>query len=152
MKNEIKDTRIIYVGIGVFLWLSVGGFSVLFKNTITDFLLILNVQPTIIAWTKLFVQLIIYLIGFILGLNIIKSSKKAELIIFRNVILIFVLGQILQYLQPRLTNLISKEENYYNNLSKYLDLNSSEPTFYLIIPLLGFLIYAIVGVLIYLKR
>ena len=151
MKNEIKDVRIIYVGIGVFLWLTIGGFSFLIENSIKDLLLNLNVQPIIIIWIKLFVQLISYTFGFILGINIIKSTKKPELIIFRNVIILFILGQILQSTQPILTNLFRTEE-YLNNSSDYYDLIQTEPTLNLTIHTLSFLTFVIAGIILYKKR
>lgn len=151
MKKLIKDTRIIYVGIGVFLWLTIGGFSFLFENLIKDILLNLNVQPILIAWLKLFVQLITYVVGFILGINIIKSSEKSELIIFRNVIILFILSQILQYVQPMITNLV-RTENYLNNSSEFYDLIKTESIQYMTIFILSFLSFVIVGIIIYKKR
>ena len=151
MKNEIKDVRIIYVGIGVFFWLTIGGFSFLIENSIKDLLLNLNIQPIIIIWIKLFIQLITYAFGFILGINIIKSTKKPELIIFRNVIILFILGQILQFFQPMLTNLF-RTEKYFNNSSDYYDLIQTNPTNSLIIQILSFLSFVVVGIIIYKKR
>lgn len=151
MKNELKNSRIIYVGIGVFLWLTIGAFSFLFENSIKDLLLNLNVDPITISWSKLFIQFATYIIGFTLGINIIKSSKKPELKIFRNVIILFVLSQILQYVQPMLTNLF-RTENYFINSSEYYDLIETEPTQYMIILILGFLSFAIVGIIFYKKR
>ena len=70
MKKENEDNKIIYIGIGVFLWLTIGGFSVLFENIFKDILLNINIQPRIILWTKLAVQLITYILGFIIGIII----------------------------------------------------------------------------------
>ena len=42
MKKENEDNKIIYIGIGVFLWLTIGGFSVLFENIFKDILLNIN--------------------------------------------------------------------------------------------------------------
>ena len=151
MTKDIKDGRIVYIGIGVFLWLTIGGISFIIEYLIKDILLNLNVQTTIIIWSKLIAQLITYSAGFILGINLIKSSKKSELTILRNIILLFISVQILQYFQPILTNL-ARTENYLKNSSDYYNFIETEPTQYLIITTFSFMTIIIAGVIIYVKR
>jgi len=151
MKKELKDNRIIYVGIGIFLLLTIGGFSSLFEHSIKDVLLNLNVQPIRIIWTEMFVQLITYAIGVILAINIIKSTKISELIIFRNVIILFILVQFLQYVQGVL-NLEFKTEDYYLNSSDYYDVRQTDLNLDLITQVFSILNILIVGIIVYKKR
>ena len=148
MKKENEDNKIIYIGIGVFLWLTIGGFSVLFENIFKDILLNINIQPRIILWTKLAVQLITYILGFIIGIKIVKSSKKTNLRIFWNLIILFTLGQILQFIQPY-GIVFYVMDNYLNNLAELSEFTDSNLIENLIVNFIKFLGYFIVALIIY---
>jgi hypothetical protein len=151
MIKEQNDNKIIYIGIGVFLWLTIGGFSVLFENIVKDLFLNLNIQPRIILWTKLIVQLITYFFGFIIGIKIIKSSNKTKLRIFWNLIILFILGQLLQFLQPYGIELYGNE-NFFNNSAEFREFRYSNTIEYMAVMILEFLSYLIVGLIIYRNR
>jgi|GEM_PF-3541879 hypothetical protein len=148
MKKENEDNKIIYIGIGVFLWLTIGGFSVLFENIFKDILLNINIQPRIILWTKLAVQLITYILGFIIGIKIVKSSKKTNLRIFWNLIILFTLGQFLQFIQPY-GIVFYVMDNYLNNLAELSEFTDSNLIENLIVNFIKFLGYFIVALIIY---
>ena len=148
MKKEQEDNKIIYIGIGVFLWLTIGGFSVLFENIFKDILLNINIQPRIILWTKLAVQLITYILGFIIGIKIVKSSKKTNLRIFWNLIILFTLGQFLQFIQPY-GIVFYVMDNYLNNLAELSEFTDSNLIENLIVNFIKFLGYFIVALIIY---
>jgi len=148
MKKENEDNKIIYIGIGVFLWLTIGGFSVLFENIFKDILLNINIQPRIILWTKLAVQLITYILGFIIGIKIVISSKKTNLRIFWNLIILFTLGQFLQFIQPY-GIVFYVMDNYLNNLAELSEFTDSNLIENLIVNFIKFLGYFIVALIIY---
>ena len=148
MKKENEDNKIIYIGIGVFLWLTIGGFSVLFENIFKDILLNINIQPRIILWAKLAVQLITYILGFIIGIKIVKSSKKTNLRIFLNLIILFTLGQILQFIQPY-GIVFYVMDNYLNNLAELSEFTDTNLIENLIVNFIKFLGYFIVALIIY---
>ena len=148
MKKENEDNKIIYIGSGVFLWLTIGGFSVLFENIFKDILLNINIQPRIILWTKLAVQLITYILGFIIGIKIVKSSKKTNLRIFWNLIILFTLGQFLQFIQPY-GIVFYVMDNYLNNLAELSEFTDSNLIENLIVNFIKFLGYFIVALIIY---
>lgn len=97
MDSDIKNKNILFIGIGVFLWLAIASFITLFQIMVKDIFLNLYIQPVIIIWTKLFVEITVYVIGFIIGLNLIKSSKRGELTIFIFVILLFFLHKFYNF-------------------------------------------------------
>ena len=94
------------------------------------------------------VQLITYILGFIIGIKIVKSSKKTNLRIFWNLIILFTLGQFLQFIQPY-GIVFYVMDNYLNNLAELSEFTDSNLIENLIVNFIKFLGYFIVALIIY---
>ncbi len=152
MNSIIKDNRVIYIGIGLFLWFDIGGISQLIEKIIFSLFLFLNVQPIIILWSGTLIKIIIFSIGFIIGLNAIKESRKSDLIIFRNIVILYILIICLQSLIGFIGIDLFETENYINNLARFNEYSKVNSIQLTITYALSFVTVVIPGIIIYKKR
>jgi len=145
---ELYSGSIQHIGIGVFLWLSLMGFSILLVSICKEFLIIYNVKPILNIWITEIIACLFILFGFLLAIRKVKGLglKKVKLF-FRNMILLFILSQILQFVHLGFI-LDILPDTYYLNLKSYYSYFNQ--TSYVSLISVGFdiLIYIIIGIVI----
>jgi len=155
-KVNFNSNPFIWMGVGVFFWLSILGFGYIFKVVIKDFLLILDVNSVLIFWASNLGKLLLLLICSLFVLNkfkmIIIQKKQAELFLFWRIIIAFVLSQGIQFLYTYYFNINASEQYYIKSINyyHYLEDFSLYITFYET----GFAIvlYTVVAIILYKKK
>jgi hypothetical protein len=149
MKNSNINNKILYLGIGVFLLILIWETTSIVQDLVFDLLVSANSNPILILWSKLAVQLLVYTLGFIIGINYINNSKKNGKIILRNFIVFFFLILILGSIYIGAIQDLIRTDSYHKVLEKYTDYTKLNYSQLLVISLLGFLVYIIPGLIIY---
>jgi phosphoglycerol transferase MdoB-like AlkP superfamily enzyme len=153
--NEIKVNdkfnRVTFVGIGILLFLTINTLSHFLEELIYDLALTFSLKPILILWSQLSVRIIVYTVGLIIGINIIKSTSKSNRTIFWylfGLLLLFTILGLLPYIfQDSLRT--DKVNELINKTREYADNSHSQV---LIISVLGLLPYLIVGFIIFTKK
>lgn len=126
MSDLLDDVRIeeIYrrdiiqnIGLGIFLWLAIMGFSYLLNNLIKGSFILMNFSPILNFWITEVIICLSVLFSFIISFNKIKKKEKGNKL-FRNIVILFGLSQILQFFYSYY--IVSILPNYYlDNLINY---------------------------------
>ena len=142
---------IILIGVGIFAWLGIGSFAYLFENTIKHVCFNIGTQNYFTIWFSQFIQIITYLLGVIVLIKLIKSNKYSELKMFKFAIGIFILGQLFQFIEPYINDEL-RTENYLDNSSNYYNFLKENPITLIVSSISVYLLYLLVGVLIFIRR
>lgn len=151
-KKDHKDKNIILLlGIGIFGWIAIGSFAYFFRYSLKDIFFNINVEPISTFWIVESINLLIYTLGVILLIKIVRNSSMSEIKILIFVILFIVLGQLLQFIEP-LINDNYRTADYFTNIKEFNDLIIDNRIYTLISIAFEIVIYILTAILIYLKR
>ena len=153
LKTEPKNNErnsILLVGIGIFAWIGIGSVAFFFKRALNDIFLNIGISPSHTVLAVSLLDFTICIIGIVILIKIIKSGKYSDWNIFISTLLLLIIGQALQFIEPILNNKFKTEE-YFNNSSQYYDFLMENQEYYYISAAGTFLIWIIVALIIYKK-
>lgn len=157
-KNILMDlaqtknkNQVLLIGIGIFGWLAIVSFAYLFEQIAKDVFLHFSLSSICIKWATELIQFLTCILGIIFLIEIVKKSSKTEFVLLRNVFILLLLGQMLQFIEP----LISAEffnDTFSANSYKYRD-NINDSNFYLTLPaIFEILKYIVIAIIIILRK
>ena len=149
--KKIEKNPILLIGIGIFAWIGIGSIAFLIERTIKDILLNIGISPNYIEIIAESVDFSIYIIGIIILVKIIRTNKFSEWNIFKFSVLLVIIGQLLQVIEPLINGKLRTEE-YLNNSSQYYTFLKENPEYYSIGIVSAYLIWIIIALIIYLKK
>ena len=150
IKGGNTKNIVILIGIGIFGWIAIGSFAYLFKYSIKDLFLNLSIQAVIIFWTSEITNLLIYIFGILILVNIVKNSAKSELMILVIALILLVIVQILQYIEPIINNHLGNEK-YFENSIKYNAFLKENSFYFVLSPIFGIIAYILTAIIILVK-
>ncbi len=154
LKTESKSTEknpILLIGIGIFAWLGIGSIAFLFERILKDICFNFSVNPKFIEWVSELTSFSIQLIGILLLLKIIKTSRVSDLNIFKYSFFLLITAQVLQFIQPIINNKL-RADVYLNNSSNYYEFLKENPFYNSIYVFSGLILYLVIGIIIYKNR
>lgn len=151
MTKYSESNRVTLIGTGIILFFIISMLSNFFVEIIYALLLHLDLNPRIIIWSRLILSILFYAVGFIIGIDLIKASKKSDKKILFNLIVLLVMAVILNSLPALFKDFITTE-NALNTLNKSRDFGEKNIIEVGAISILWLLNYIIIGIIIYLKR
>ena len=150
--SDIKFNKsVLLIGIGIFGWLTINSFAYILSFVTKDIFFSIGTKPIITIWTQTIVQLTTYVLGILLIINIVKDKTKKEHLIFRNVLLLFILSFLLQLAEPLIPQLLGTGiymESYYD----YFDFLKNSNFYMLLHGISKGVIFIITAILIFINR
>ncbi len=149
---QLKNRNtVLLIGIGIIGFLAIISFAFIFKQIVKEAFFHLSINSIFTVWTIEFVRLGICIGGILLMIKIVTTSSKSDIVLFRNVSILLLAGQILQAPLPFI-HTIFRNENYLIVINNYREV-VNENYFYMGLPdLFGILEYLIVVLIFFLKR
>ncbi|MDG4946127.1 hypothetical protein NMK71_06845 [Weeksellaceae bacterium KMM 9713] len=97
MNDKRVYSRILWIGIGIFLWLSVRNVSILLEGFFIDMMERYEFMPHLGRWVNTFLMTAIVVVLMFFAINKIKSYRMKDLNIYRVSIILFTTSVILKY-------------------------------------------------------
>lgn len=141
---------ILLLGVGIIGWLAINSFAYLFKLFVKEVLLHFSLSSLFIFWTAELTQFAICIIGVFLLIEIISKNHKPEINLFRNAIVLLLLGQIMQFISPFIFTEFWNDE-YFSNYKNYSEIINKDDFYQIFISFSELLKYILIVIIIYLK-
>ncbi len=150
MKN--LNNSILLIGIGIFFYLATASFAFLLKDSARIFLLHFDgVHPMIV---KVFSELV-YFLCFLISISALISILKNRILrvkkLFFQMIVLTALGQLIQFIGSYYVSRIY-QDNYFVNTLDYYEFLNQNPVNYTLDAGFEYLIYVVLGFMIYKNR
>lgn len=149
---KIKNRNIILlIGIGILGFLSITSFAFLFRQIAKEIFFHLSTNSVFTVWTIELIRFGICIGGILLLIKIVSITSKSDIVMFRNVFILLLIAQILQFLWPFISNTFMNE-NYLIIADNY-NVTVNENYFYMGLPsYFGLLTYLLIALIIFLHR
>lgn len=149
MTTTSINNKVLNIGMGVFLLLLVWEISTLISDITFDILIVFNSSHSLILWSEVFVQTLVYTIGFIIGISQLKKSTTNGRIVLKKFIIAIVVILFFGIAYYGLMRESIKTEDFNSAYNSYFEYKSSNYIKQLYVSLFSFLAYLIPVIVIY---